>query len=216
MIKLISRYRFFHTLNIILSFAITILLSSCSSIQVTKTDIPNTDDKMQAWANYRIQLQQLDSWRTSGVIGVIINQKGQSANFLWRQDNKDFWLQVYGPLGIGASTFEGDQNAVTLKQSNGNTLKAKTLQSLMQRQLGWSIPLNGLYYWIKGLPAPNTPFDQRLNKQGLSEYIYQDVWHIEYKYYSLYSNKYPLASRITLTYGKQIKIKVVIKQWIPL
>ncbi len=192
-----------------------IFISSCTTISIPKSPLLTSQNPESQWQNYQRILTTLTTWQVSGVVGVVMNQKGESANFIWKQNKNSFWIQIYGPLGLGATTFEGDTNTqeVTLKRSNGETVKAKSLQILMQSQLGWSIPIAGLYYWVRGLYIPNAAHILTLNEYGLIQNLQQQGWMIDYSRYMLFAHKYPLAEKMIFRYGEDLKITLIIKIW---
>ncbi|WP_119329516.1 lipoprotein insertase outer membrane protein LolB [Cysteiniphilum halobium] len=214
--------------------AFTLFIAGCSTISTPKAPLtpivsnqeniaykqnlqPNQNPELKltkAWQSYQQKLQKLTQWQASGVLGIIINRKGESANFIWKQNKQDFWIQIYGPLGIGATTFSGNHHKVKLKRSNGEIVKSQNLEQLMQSQLGWSIPIEGLYYWARGLYMPQTPYSKILNNFGLIENLKQQGWQIQYKDYMLYDAQYPLAEKIIFRYGDDLKITLVIKSWL--
>jgi len=55
---------------------------------------------------------------------------------------------------------------------------------LMQKQLGWALPLDSLYHWSKGIPDPNHP----LRAVGYDNFgrpisLLQDGWQVFFKKY---------------------------------
>jgi len=195
-----------------LNIAVVILmLNACTSIP-TQQSLPKPSDPELQWLQYQKKLSKLNTWQAKGVVGVVIDNNGQSANFIWKQNHQNFWLQVYGILGLGATTFVGNNDGVTMKQSNGTLKKAKTLALLMQQALGWYLPLEDLFYWARGLYNPSLPYAIQLNEYGVPQSIQQQGWHINYQSYALLAENYPLAQRITL-YHNNIKLTGVIKTW---
>ena len=190
---------------------VILMLSACTSLTV-KQNVPKSNHPQLQWLQYQEKLSTLTTWQAKGVIGIVIDNKGQSANFIWKQNNQDFWLQVYGPLGLGATTFKGDSAGVTMKQSGKKVKHAKTLASLMQQELGWYLPLEDLFYWARGLYNPSLPYNIDLNDYGLPQCIQQQGWYINYQNYALFAGKYPLAQRMVLHYNN-IKLTGVIKAW---
>lgn len=190
---------------------VILMLNACTSIP-TQQSLPKPSDPELQWLQYQQKLSTLNTWQANGVVGVVIDNNGQSANFIWKQNHRDFWLQVYGILGLGATTFVGNDGGVTMKQSNGTLKKAKNLALLMQQELGWYLPLEDLFYWARGLYNPSLPCAIQLNEYGVPESIQQQGWHINYQNYTLLAKNYPLAQRITL-YHNNIKLTGVIKTW---
>ena len=76
------------------------------------------------------------------------------------------------------------------------------LDTLMVENLGFSIPLAYLHYWIEGIALPSIPIDMT-NKYGFS----QLGWKVEYLEW--YDNNHPKIIKISKT---NLVIKLLI-QW---
>ncbi|BCD92050.1 outer-membrane lipoprotein LolB [Francisella halioticida] len=163
-------------------------------------------------AKIKPQLLKLDSWKIKGVLGIIYNDKAETANYIYSQDGDKFSIKLYGPLGIGSIQIKGDSDKVTLENSKGQKIEAKNAKSLMIEQLGWYVPVNGLKYWVKAVAIPNIKYKSKLNQNNLIKTLEQNNWDISYKNYKLVDFKYPLPSRIRMSRNNLI-IKIVIKSW---
>lgn len=183
---------------------------SCTTVQTKMTPISpkNTFEQNKI----KPQLLKLDSWKIRGVLGIIYNNKAESANYIYTQDGDNYNIRLYGPLGIGSVEIKGDSTKVTLENSKGQKIQAKDAKSLMLEQLGWYVPVDGLKYWIKGVAIPNTKYKSKLNQNNLVETLQQNNWNISYKNYQFVGSKYPLPSRIIMDRDNLI-IKIVIKSW---
>ena len=135
-----------------------IFLYGCATIKKESpySAVTIANNTNQSWQDYQHSLNQINTWEASGVIGVIINNKGESANFIWQQDNNLYYIQLYGPMGLGAVSLKGQPESVTLTKNNGEKLTANNPSELMDKALGWNVPVDGMNYWGKGLPKPNT------------------------------------------------------------
>lgn len=208
MSKLKTGIKQIYKLLLVSLFAIAIV--SCTTVQTKMTPISpkNTfeQDKIKP------QLLKLDSWKIKGVLGIIYNNKAESANYIYTQDGDKFSIKLYGPLGIGSVQIKGDSNQVTLENSKGQKIQAKDAKSLMLEQLGWYVPVDGLKYWVKGVAIPSIKYKSKLNHNNLVEMLEQNGWDISYKSYKFVGSKYPLPSRIRMSRDNLI-IKIVIKSW---
>jgi outer membrane lipoprotein LolB len=196
-------------LTLIIITLISFMISSCA----TSSDIDVPQD-LPAFDQQQIQseLTNISDWKISGVIGIKYNGKADSANYVWQQKGDDFYIKIYGPLGVGAVEINGDKNSVELTDSNGKKTKSANVESLLNQKLGWSVPVKGLIYWVKGIAQPNIQKQTKYNKQNLLENLQQDGWNIDYKDYKLINGKYPLPSKVFMT-RDNITIKVIIKSW---
>jgi outer membrane lipoprotein LolB len=188
------------------------ILTSCATIDSPNTPVLKSNNVRQSWGNYKQILTTLENWKATGVIGIVVNKKGESANFIWQQDQKDFYIQLYGPMGLGAVSLKGNDDLVTLTQNNGTELSANSATDLMDKTLGWNVPVTGLYYWGIGTYDPSSAKVYALNQFGLLASLQQNGWNITLSKYKLYMGKYPLPGKITLIQGN-LKIKIIIKSW---
>ncbi|WP_245806476.1 lipoprotein insertase outer membrane protein LolB [Francisella halioticida] len=198
------------TSKLLLVFLFACVIASCTSMEAKMAPISSQRNFEQA--KIKPQLLKLDSWKIKGVLGIIYNDKAETANYIYSQDGDKFSIKLYGPLGIGSIQIKGDSDKVTLENSKGQKIEAKNAKSLMIEQLGWYVPVNGLKYWVKAVAIPNIKYKSKLNQNNLIKTLEQNNWDISYKNYKLVDFKYPLPSRIRMSRNNLI-IKIVIKSW---
>ncbi|MCF6807435.1 lipoprotein insertase outer membrane protein LolB [Thiotrichales bacterium 19S9-12] len=201
---------------IFISFS-TVILSACASSPKTKLiplPDPSTVNIQTAWKANQDIISQVKTWQASGVIGIKVKNKGSGASLFWQVKGKhQYVVKIFGAAGLGAISITGRADgSVIFKNSNGKETYAKDIQALMQKELGWSVPTDGLFYWGRGLPEPIHSKQKSLNTYGLLNSIEQSGWHVQYQEYTLVDDQYPLPSKMTLTRG-DITLKVVIKSW---
>lgn len=127
---------------------------------------------------------QLQSWDIQGRIAVKTNQKGWNASFNWSQKQTHYDLNIFGPLGGGRISLIGNHQGAVLITAE-KTYESDNVEMLLEQQLGWYMPVNSVYYWIRGLPAP-TPINHIVrNNQGQLVILEQQGWHIEYQSYNV-------------------------------
>ena len=196
--------------KLLLVFLFACVITSCTSMEAKMA--PISSQRIFEQDKIKPQLLKLDSWKIKGVLGIIYNNKAESANYIYSQDGDKFSIKLYGPLGIGSIQIKGDPNKVTLENSKGQKIEAKDAKSLMIEQLGWYVPVDGLKYWVKAIAIPNIKYESKLNQNNLLEKLEQNGWEISYKNYEFVDSKYPLPSRIRMSKNSLI-IKIVIKSW---
>lgn len=186
------------------------VMASCTSIQTKMTPISSKNTFEQD--KVKSQLLKLESWKIKGVLGIIYNNKAESADYIYSQNGDKFSIKLYGPLGIGSVEIKGDPNDVILENSQGQKVEAKDVKSLMIEQLGWYVPVEGLKYWVKAIAIPNIEYKSKLNQNNLLDTLEQNGWDISYRNYQFVDSKYPLPSKIRMSRDGLI-IKIVIKSW---
>lgn len=92
-----------------------------------------------------------------GKLGVRHDGGGFSANLSYQQVGDDYAIELWGPLGQGRTRILGNAGRVTVTDGSGAVIEGGDPEAVMQRQLGWSLPLAVLRYWAAGQPAPDAP-----------------------------------------------------------
>jgi len=164
-----------------------------------------------AWKRYQHDLYAINSWTASGELGVVTPKQAINANVDWTQNNKVYTIELFGPLGLGATSITNASGRVVLDEAGNKTVSAENPEFLMDRQLGWSVPVLGLIYWARGLPIPNAPKAYTLNQYGTLTALEQDGWSIRYDKYRLFNNV-PLPTLIQLHTGG-VHVVIAVNQW---
>lgn len=152
-------------------------------ISSVKTTFPIPANKKIAYQAHLKSLVAQRNWQAQGLVGVRVNQKAQSANFVWTQKSSQFDIELYGPLGLGATYLQGRPGQVRLTTHDQKVYQAEDAGELMNQVLGWSVPVEGLVYWGRGMPEPGQPEQHTLNQYGFLATLEQNGWRIEYKRY---------------------------------
>lgn len=97
-------------------------------------------------------------------------------------------LDLVSPLGATIARFESDPGEARLMVPADGGVRMETgadLQSLSERVLGWSLPVDGMPDWIAGHPVPGRPFHPLQSSeagpgaaQGELQRFEQDGWTV--------------------------------------
>lgn len=168
-----------------------------------------------AWQQRQTNFARMSSWRLQGKVGMQFQEQSASFNLSWLQTGKDqYEMNIKNPLtGSIMAYLKGDRSEVTL-QTNGKTYKDASAERLLQGQLGVSLPLDGMKYWVRGIPSPDSPVQQvKLDSQGRPESLQQSGWLIEYTGWQGNDWK-ALPEKINLSrVPDNTKVKVIAKDW---
>jgi outer membrane lipoprotein LolB len=183
----------------------SIFLISCASTQRAKIG-------HVAWKQHAASITKIKNWHMTGRIAFNDSKEGANANFIWQQFGDGFKLEVFGPFGAERVTIFGTPNKVTLISHDGTKSTARTPEQLLNKKLGWHIPISGLQYWIMGIPEPDIKITKyTLNKEGLLKTLSQQSWVANYFEYQILSGEI-LPGKITLN-NHNLKVKVAIRSW---
>ncbi|CEJ96314.1 Outer membrane lipoprotein LolB precursor [Caballeronia glathei] len=119
------------------------------------------------------------------------DQNGQTrnayGNFDWQENGDTVTLQLRNPLGQTLAIVTSSPSSATLELPNRQPLNAGNVSELMQSTLGFSLPVEGLRYWLQPSAAPTsrarTTMDSSTGNERLKE-IKQDGWTIDYLAYA--------------------------------
>lgn len=131
-------------------------------------------------------LNQIKSFKVTGKVGFKHANTGGSASIAWQQRGEYYAVLLYGPLSSESVTIQGGPKRITLIRPNHRTRAANTPETLLYQELGYEIPVSGLPYWLKGIPAPGAKGKFTLDERGRLLTLEQNGWVIHYLSYRDY------------------------------
>lgn len=190
----------------IAALSLLIILSGCSALDVQQPVAIPAD----SWAQYRQEMAAITDWELSGKIGIRTQDNNQSANLYWQQLDQRYAIEMTGPLGQGGARIVGQPGNVKISIAGEGDYQATSPEALMHDTLGWAVPVQQIQWWVRGLPAPDSPFRHQLDNNRLSQ-LQQDGWQVQYLRYSQH-DRYTLPGKIRLS-RDALSITLIIKEW---
>ncbi|AOS95515.1 Outer-membrane lipoprotein LolB precursor [Microbulbifer aggregans] len=164
-----------------------------------------------------LPVMQLQQWTIKGKLGVRSPNDNGSANLTWLQQSQpNYRIHLSGPLGAGATVINGTPAGVSLKRGDEPTTHAANPSQLTALALGWPLPVDEMFYWVRGLPAPGNAAGERRDAQGLLQSLQQAGWQLNFSGYQNVG-AYVLPTRIkaeTRQAAGPVKVTLVIKEWL--
>ena len=197
--------------RLIIGCFLILIISGCAFTPRKAEFFPVVSNKHQAWQDYQHQAIRVHQWHIIGVVGVKKGKKAYSANLDWRQNFHQYNMDFYGPLGTGNTRIQGDQQQAMLTTHQGKIYRAYSAEGLMEETLGWSVPVYGLLYWVRGLPVTGFPAGYKINRYGFLSHLSQQVWSIDYQQYQSVGS-HILPQKILLKRG-DLSVTLVIDDW---
>ncbi len=183
------------------------MIGGCAN-QQTRTE----GERMALWNAHRQHIAELNHWEFSGRMAVRLNEEAWSATMHWKQSGDNFEIRIIAPLAQGTALISGDGDGVTLKTSDNREYTDSDVMQIMNQNLGWSIPVHALKYWIRGISHPQYSIsDQVIDENGRLVSLQADNWIVSYQRYDL-TTENALPSRIELT-RLGTRIRVIINHW---
>lgn len=192
-------------------FSLIALLAGCAGL--TSRESVEGQGDAKRWQAHKTRVAALDGWQISGKVGIRAPKESGSGTLFWLQRQDYYDIRLSGPLGRGAARLTGREGAVLLEVANQGRYEAVSPEALLEEQLGWRLPVSHLFWWVRGLPAPDSRSRVTLDTQSQLARLEQDGWQLQYLSY-VEQNGYRLPERIKL-HGKDLDITLVIKDWQP-
>jgi len=163
----------------------------------------------------------MQDWHMKGRMVVVNGAELWAMSVDWQQKGDEYIIYLSGPFGAGKVQLAGSRNGVLLKDSDDQLFYAATPEELLLEHTGVAMPLSYLRFWMLGLPQPSTSQNEnhaKLDQQGRLESLNREQWDIVFKRYikiNAYVGKpVDLPDKIFISKGEDIKVRVVVGEWL--
>jgi outer membrane lipoprotein LolB len=171
------------------------------------------ESAQQRWSAHRRALADYQTWDLHARAVVWRASEVYNVGLQWRQDTRQFVMLLEAPFGQGVFRIDnGTDGGYRLLLPDGQVFENRTPEALLEEVFGWSLPISGLRYWIRGLPRPGSEYRDRLDNTGLARSLDQDRWSIEFREYFDAGREPQLPRRLNLA-RDDLSIKLVIERW---
>lgn len=185
------------------------LLTACTVSQKPTEQLPV--NKVMPLEKRKAETATISSWNIHGALAAKNKSKGWSATMNWAQQGpSSYQMRLMGPLGSGAVMVSRQGNVITFKDGN-KTSTSNNADELLLKQTGIRLPVNNLYYWVRGLPAPGGVQSEQHDQYNHLTQLKQNGYTINFTQYTSVRGV-DLPSMIRLE-GNGVMVKVVIKSW---
>ena len=159
----------------------------------------------------KAQTATVSSWEIHGAMAAKNKSKGWSATMNWTQHGPGaYQIRLMGPLGGGAVLIDKKGSTITF-QDGPKRSTSTNAEELLEKQTGIRLPVNNLYYWVRGLPAPGGVESEQHDKYNHLIQLKQSGYTVSFtKYTSVKGIDLPSMIRLD---GNGVMVKVVINSW---
>lgn len=168
-------------------------------------------NKVEPVEKRKAETATISSFEIQGAMAAKNKSKGWTATMNWAQQSlSSYQIRLMGPLGSGAVVIKRSGGQVTL-QDGAKTSSSSNADELLKKQTGISLPVNNLYYWVRGLPAPGGVQSEQHDQYNHLSQLKQSGYTVTFNKYTAVKG-IDLPSMIRLE-GNGVMIKVVIRNW---
>jgi len=194
------------------SFACAVLaIAGCSQFA-------SLEERQQAqalWVSQQQVVAQYSDWDMHSRAFIKFEGGAYNISFRWQRDPDSFMLLLEAPFGQGVFRIESEPGEpYRLKLPDGRIFENLSAEALLEDVIGWSLPIGGLDYWIRGMPRPGSDYSHRVRTDGRTRSIKQDQWDISYLDYFEQQEDSRLPRKIELA-NDTITVRLVVERWQP-
>jgi len=174
---------------------------------------PPIDD---LWQSQQAAAGDVREWNLYARAALRLEGEAYNIGIRWqRWRDERFMILLEAPFGQGVFRIDSNEPGVyRLLLPDGQSFENTTAEALLEDAVGWSLPISGLDFWIRGLPHPQSAYSHRLDSRGRARSIRQDGWDIEYQEYKPAPDGPQLPRRMRLV-DETVTLKLVIEHWQP-
>ena len=187
------------------------MLQGLIQSDVTPSDTVSSEPDT-AWQAHARALSRFQAWSMVG--SLVVRAKGDASRVTlrWRQKRASYHLRVTALLGVALLELEGSDAGVEARFADGRRVRAESPEALLEEEVGWSVPLGGLQYWMVGAPSPGSADGtMEIDSQGRLARLEQSGWTVVYeKYRSLDGLALPARIRFS---NESVEGTVVVRRW---
>lgn len=188
--------------------AASLLLCAC----VAQSTRPALDDQTQL-AHQREReatLAARPDWSASGRLGVSDGRDGGSGSLEWSQRGDSYRFSVHAPVTGKTWTLAGDAHHAVLEGVRDQPAEGGDAAALLERELGWHVPVGGLARWARGMRAGDAA-RVHFRADGLPASIEEAGWKIDYLDYDD-ALVPPLPTKVFAS-KDGYKVRLAIREW---
>lgn len=197
-------------LRLLAALALPLALAACVGPRAKPSTRPVDAEQLARQAAREQALGAEADWSLRGRLGVSDGRDSGSGSLEWTQRGDAFRFSVHAPVTGKTWTLSGDAGHATLQGLREQPVEAGDAQSLLERELGWHVPVAELTRWARGMrAAPDARIAFRAD--GLPAEIDEAGWKVEYLDYDTTRDP-PLPSKVFAARG-EYKVRLAIREW---
>lgn len=190
---------------------LAVLLAGCATMRPTAVLHPR-----RVWLAHQARMAAIRRFAVSAESGVRAGRHGGTLQLRWIVRPAAYQMTGYGPFGRLIFRLRANARGVWLHTERGR-FRGASASHLLWRLTGWRLPVAGLRFWIRGIPAPGPVARRRLDRAGLLAFLRQAGWSIRYRSYR-HTARGRLPRFLTLTHAAatglgRVVVTIRIDRW---
>jgi len=172
---------------------------------------PPSTASVSRYHEHLAQISNIQVFAMQGRIAILTEKKGFSGSIHWQHHVNGDDIQFFSPLGTQLGSLSQGTDGVTLTTGKQQSFHADDAETLTQKLLGWSLPMQGLPNWMLGRPNNTETAIMAWDQDGKLTHLSEQGWDIEYPQY-ITADGFMLPGKVVLK-SEKLELKLVIEQW---
>lgn len=189
-----------------------LLLTGCAVLPEPEITKPvAVADPDAAWRQRQAKLADANVWHLRGRVSLRSEEESWIFKVDWQQQSQEiFRILLSGPFS-SMLQLSGDGDTVELNDGEQRWY-APDAESLLLDHTGIRMPVNGLRYWMLGLPQPDKQIKAlTLDVAGRLASLEQENWQVSIQGYQQHNGE-TLPVKLLIK-NHRLKVKFIIDQW---
>ena len=156
---------------------------------------------------------EISAFDLTGRVSVRVENKGYPPGRIrWQHAPGADEVWIYTPVGSTVARMRQDASGALVVTSDGKEYKADDMKLLAGEVLGWNLPIDGLQYWVRGLPWPALDrTSEEYDADGRPKSLSQGGWEVAYLDWSP-AGVPGLPSKLDVA-GEGLRLRLIIEKW---
>jgi outer membrane lipoprotein LolB len=148
-------------------------------------------------------------WSMTGKIAVSDGRDGGSGRIDWRQHGEHFVIEIRAPVSRRTWRLTGKPGSALLEGLDGGPRSGPSAEALLQREVGWTLPVSDLVAWARGARGAGEA-EIEFDPDGLPRHILQRGWMVEYR---AWAEGEPVLPRKVFASSGERRVRLVVDRW---
>ena len=188
--------------------ALLLTLAACAGQRVKPVEANSAQLAQQSLREQALAVHA--AWTVRARLGVSDGRDSGSGSLEWTQDGDVFRFSMHAPVTGKTWVLSGNARHAVLEGLREQAVEGDNATELLQRELGWHVPIAQLAEWARGMRAPGAA-RVTFRSDGLPASIEQSGWKVDYLDYDE-SQSPPLPTKVFASKGNY-KVRLAIRAW---
>jgi outer membrane lipoprotein LolB len=149
------------------------------------------------------------AWSLRGRIAVADGNDGGSGRIEWHQHVDRFRIEIRAPVSRRTWRLAGAPGDVVLEGLEGGARRGDDAETLLQGEVGWTVPFESMIAWVRGAPATGA-VDVTYDAQRRPQRLEQAGWLVEYRAWD--DSEPALPRKIFASRGER-RVRLIVERW---